>query len=391
MRPFRLNIHLLRTLIINGVTISVAAAFASNRRRNPELAPRPWSPTEPAPFVEIIIPARNEERNIEPLLNSLLAQSYPRGSWRVTVVDDTSTDRTSALTSEIARATPQVRLVHAPPLPEGWTGKNHAMHTGFLSASSRAEYLLFVDADTRHAPDMLSTVLMRARETDAALLSLITRVDMDTFWQRVIVPQVGELYTLLVGTMDSVNDPRGAAAANGQFILIRSDAYAAAGSLDSVRGDVAEDRALAAAVKALGYKIRLEFGRDLVSAHDYASLREMWMGFSKTLFWATGRNTVKTVAVALALALYALVPPSALVHALLHRNFKGRRNALRNAPLQIIPMIALRVAVCRSLNIPAAYALTYPLAVAVGDVMLLASLYRVLSGKGVRWKGRTYR
>jgi glycosyltransferase involved in cell wall biosynthesis len=385
-----MDIHLLRTLIINSVTVSVAAAFALNRRRNPELVPRPWPAGVPAPFVEIIIPARNEERNIGALLNSLLAQSYPHDRWRVTVVDDSSTDRTAAIVSEVAGANPQVRLVHSPPLPEGWTGKNHAMYTGFLSASPLADYLLFLDADTRHARDMLSTVLMRAREADAALLSLVTRAEMLTFWQRVITPQIGELYTLLVGTMDSVNDPQGAAAANGQFILVRRDVYASAGSLDSVRGDVAEDRALAAAVKALGHNIRLEYGRDLVSAHDYASLREMWAGFSKTLFWATGRKTARTVVVALALALFALVPPIAFLHALLHRDFRGRRNALRNAPLQLIPMVALRVVVCRSLDIPAVYALTYPLAVLVGDAMLLTSLYRVLSGKGVRWKGRTY-
>jgi chlorobactene glucosyltransferase len=305
-------------------------------------------------------------------------------------VDDSSTDRTAQVVSEIAYSHPQVRLVSAPVLPPGWTGKNHAMHTGFLVSSQEAEYLLFVDADTRHTPDMLSTAVLRASEIDAALFSLIIDVEMCTFWERVIVPQMGELYTLLVGSMDSVNSPGAAAAANGQFLLMRRDLYAHIGSLDSVRGDVAEDRAIAAAAKGTGNKVRLEYGRHLVRSRVYSTLPEMWAGYSKTLFWATGHDTLKTLVVALVLALYALVPPLALLHALLHRDFKGRDSALCNAPFQIVPMLALRVAVCRTLGIPPIYALSYPLGVTVGDAMLLFSLYRVLSGKGVQWKGRTY-
>lgn len=391
MRRYTMNIHLLRTLIINSVTASVAIALARNRHRNPDLQPRRWPDVEPAPSVEIIIPARNEERNISALVQSLLAQSYPHGRWRITVVDDASTDNTAAIIAEIARANPNVRLVSTPPLPPGWTGKNHAMQTGFLASSPEAEYLLYLDADTCHAPDTLATVVLRARETGAALLSLIPREEMHTFWQRVVMPQMGELYTLLVGSMDSVNSADGTAAANGQFLLMRRDLYAQIGSLDSVRGDVAEDRAIAAAAKDKRHHIRLEYGRHLVSASAYSTLPEMWAGYSKTLFWATGHNTWKTLAVVAALALYALVPPVALIHALLHRRFPGRRDALLHAPLQIVPTLALRMVVCRTLGIPAVYALTYPLAVAVGDAILLYSLYRVLSGKGVQWKGRIYK
>src|SRR6476660_6710292 len=97
MRPFRVDIHLVRTLIINSVTTTVALALIRNRRRNPELVPRAWPDAGLAPFVDIIIPARNEERNISALLQSLLAQRYPPGRWRIIVVDDASTDSTAAL------------------------------------------------------------------------------------------------------------------------------------------------------------------------------------------------------------------------------------------------------------------------------------------------------
>jgi len=390
MPRIKLDIHLLRTLIINAVTGGVALGLALNRRNNREIEPQPWPPNSTAPFVEIIIPARNEERNVGPLLTSLLVQRYPEGRWRITVVDDESTDRTAQVVAEVARNHPEVRLVSAPPLPAGWTGKNHAIQTGFLASSAQAEYLLFADADTRHAPYMLSTVVLRAQEMKIDLLSLVIDVEMKSFWERVIVPQVGELYTLLAGPMDRVNSTNGQAAANGQFILMKRELYARLGALDNVRGDVAEDRAIAAAARGEGYHIRLEYGRRLVLAHVYSSLSDMWAGYTKTLFWASGHNTLKTLAVALALALYALIPPAALLHALLHSSFPGRANALRYAPVQLLPMLALRAAICKQVGVPPAYALTYPLGVAIGDAMLLYSAYRVLSGKGVRWKGRIY-
>jgi chlorobactene glucosyltransferase len=204
------------------------------------------------------------------------------------------------------------------------------------------------------------------------------------------VPQVGELYTLLVGTMDSVNSDGAAVAANGQFILIKRDLYAGTGALPEVGSDVAEDRALAAACKRTGAKLRLEYGRTLVSARVYSSLNEMWSGYSKTLYWASGHNWARSLIVAGSLALYALVPPLVLLNALVNRRHPTRRIALLNAPAQLLPMIALRAAVCRQMGVPASYALTYPLAVAAGNAMLFYSLYRVVSGKGVTWKGRTY-
>jgi chlorobactene glucosyltransferase len=385
-----IDIHLLRTLIINAVTLGVAAGLALNRRNNPDISVSRWAGDKDAPFVSIIIPARNEARNIGPLLNSLLAQRYPAGRWSVTVVDDASNDGTASIARRIAQGHPHVSVITAPPLPSGWTGKNHAMHTGYLASPEEADWLLFVDADTRHHPDMLSSVVNRAANTRADLLSLIINVEMHSFWERVMVPQVGELYTLLVGTMDSVNTPDGAAAANGQFILIRRDLYAKIGATHTVRTDVAEDRATAAACKERGASVRLEYGRNLVRARVYASLKEMWEGYSKTLFWASGHNVPKTLLAATTLTLYALVPPLSLFYALLNPTYKTRMSALKHAPLQLGPMLLLRITVCRQMGIPPSYALAYPLGVAVGNAMLLFSLYRVVSGKGVRWKGRTY-
>ncbi len=390
LRP---DIHLLRSVIVNSITAGVALGLFLNRRRNPELEAAVWPGVGEAPFVEIIIPARDEERNIGPLLETLCRQKYPGGRFRVTVVDDGSVDGTAEVVRRFAVQDTEVRLVEAPELPEGWTGKNHAMYTGYAASSSDAKYLLFVDADTRHHPLMLASVVQRAEEMGANLLSLVIRVDMVRFWERLMVPQVGELYMLLVGSMDSVNRPRGkgGAAANGQFMLIRRDAYGDAIAHAEVRRDVAEDRAIAAALKGKGGIIRLEYGRRLVRARVYSSFRELWEGYSKTMFWASGHSTMRALAIVAGLSLYAYMPLISLVGALVRREHGHRESALRHAPLQLLPMLAVRGAVCRSVGVPIRYAVAYPLAVGVGNAMLLFSLYRVVSGKGVRWKGRVYR
>lgn len=387
-----MNFHLRQTIITNLITAAVGAGLALNRRRNREIEPRAW-PTGSggeAPYIQVIIPARNEESNIGPLLSTLMGQSYPAGRWGITVVDDGSTDGTGRIAQEWAAQHPNLTLVEAPTLLPGWTGKSHAMYIGALSAPPEAGWLLFVDADTRHAPHTLSSVVAKAEEAGAHLMSLVIDVEMLTFWERVLVPQVGELYTLLVGTMDSVNSGKGRAVANGQFLLIRRDLYMEVGSLPEVRGNVAEDRALAHACRERGYNVRLEYGRRLVRARVYSSLREIWGGYTKTLFWAGGNNAPKALAIVCALALYALGPITALLGALLRPGYSHKWRAACHAALQLLPMLAVRVAVCRQVGVPPPYALTYPLGVAVGDAMLLYSLYRVVSGKGVQWKGRTY-
>lgn len=393
MNSFPFRSGWLRTAVTNIITAGVATGLALNHRRNRDIAPSEWPEGVEAPFVQVIAPVRNEERNVGELLSSLLKQRYPTGRWAVTLVDDGSEDATMWIADNVATGHSEFSALSVKTLPEGWTGKSHAMYKGYLSSRPEVDWLLFVDADTRHSPLMLASVVRRAMEARADLLSLVIDVKMESFWERVLVPQVGELYTLLVGTMDQVNEGRkeGAAAANGQFMLIKRQVFGEVGGLDSVRGDVAEDRAIAKALKQRGYNVRLEYGRSLVSARVYTSLGDMWNGYSKTLFWASGRDTWRALAVAVALSYYALGPLLPLALTLFtRRNRRRRKDVLAHAAMQMLPMLAVRVAVCRRMGIPARYALTYPLGVAAGNAMLLFSTYSVLSGKGVHWKGRTY-
>ena len=108
-------------------------------------------PSQTVPHVSVIVPARNEEANIGDCLRSLVAQGTVEGrAIEIIVADDGSEDRTAEIVREIAAANRCVKLISVPPLPEGWLGKTHALHAAVEHA--QGEWLLFTDADTRHAP-----------------------------------------------------------------------------------------------------------------------------------------------------------------------------------------------------------------------------------------------
>ena len=229
------------------------------------------------PTVSVIIPARNEEACLADCLQSLVAQSGV--AFEIIVVDDRSTDRTR----EIAQSFPEekVRVIEAPPLPAGWTGKNNAVTTGARQAPG--EWLLFTDADTVHLPGSLAGAMAEAQENHADLLSYSPEQIAVTFWEMATLPVVfAELARQYPPSV--VSDPTSPiAAANGQFILIRRDAYAAGRRHAAIAADILEDVALARAVKRSGRKIRFRFAPDAVRTRMYRNYRELRDGWTKNL------------------------------------------------------------------------------------------------------------
>jgi glycosyltransferase involved in cell wall biosynthesis len=227
--------------------------------------------------LSVIIPARNEEACLADCLQSLVAQSGL--ALEIIVVDDHSTDRTRA----IAQSFPEekVRVIEAPPLPAGWTGKNNAVTTGARQA--RGEWLLFTDADTVHLPGSLARAVAEAQENHADLLSYSPEQIAVTFWEMATLPVVfAELARQYPPSV--VSDPGSpVAAANGQFILVRREAYEAVGGHAAIAGDILEDVALARAVKRSGRKIRFRYAPDAVRTRMYRNYRELREGWTKNL------------------------------------------------------------------------------------------------------------
>ena len=206
-------------------------------------------------------------------LRSLVGQPGP--SYEIIVVDDHSTDRTR----EIAQGFP-VTTITADPLPAGWSGKCNAVWSGANVA--RGKWLLFTDADTKHTRNSIAHGLQEAQATGAAMLSYSPRQEVHSFAERALMPVIfAELATTYKPT--DVNDPNSpAAAANGQYLLVRRDAYFAVGGHAPVAHCILEDVELARLVKRAGFKLQFRLS-DVVSTRMYRSFSRMWEGWTKNL------------------------------------------------------------------------------------------------------------
>src|SRR5437762_8479937 len=147
----------------------------------------PASPPEQPPLVSIMVPARDEERNITACVESLLRQDYP--NWELRVLDDHSADATGQIVRELFEGhsgKQRIQLVSSEILPDGWIGKNWACHQ--LSQKARGEYLFFTDADTRHAPGTVTAAVAFAQRHRADLVSAWPQMITETLGEKLIIP-----------------------------------------------------------------------------------------------------------------------------------------------------------------------------------------------------------
>ena len=238
--------------------------------------------------VSIIVPARNEEANIERALRSLAAQ---QGVREILIVDDQSEDRTLEILEAMKAEIPLLRVLRIDSLPEGWLGKTYAVSIAAREAAG--DWLLFTDADTEHLPGSLSALLERAQREGADLLSLSPGQITPTWWEKAVIPLVYVNLARLYRFEDVSNPRSPAAAANGQYLLIRRGMYARVGGHQAVRNEILEDVELAKRVKAGGGKVLFLPGAAWVQTRMYRTFGEMWAGWSKNLFLLYGRSLAK--------------------------------------------------------------------------------------------------
>ena len=229
--------------------------------------------------VSAIVPARDEEANIAAAVESLAAQPEID---QIIVVNDQSTDATAAILQRLSAKHPQLQVLETQTLPGGWVGKNYALSLG--AAHATGDWFLFADADCVHLPNSTARALHDANATGAALISYSPEQVTKTWWERVLIPFI---FTRLSQKFSyaEVNDPgSSAAAANGQFFLIRREAYFQMGGHATVAGEVLEDVALARIAKQAGIRLHFASGEGIVRVRMYRNFRAMWQGWSKNLY-----------------------------------------------------------------------------------------------------------
>jgi chlorobactene glucosyltransferase len=337
--------------------------------------------------VSIIIPARNESATIETVVRSILSSTYQ--PFELLVVDDRSTDDTAGLVERLAAQDSRVRLVRGVDLPTGWYGKPWACAQGYRAA--RSELLLFTDADTRHEPDLLGRAVGALRTVGADLVTVAPRQRCESFWERLVMPQIWLLLALRYHP-DAVNRARRErdVIANGQFILTTRAAYKSAGTHAAVAHEVAEDLAIAQAYLRAGSKIHFAFADDLMETRMYRSLGELIEGWSKNVYLGGRRSFPREpllralVPVTLTAAIgFWLLPLAALAIT----GGAGPRGAATLAAIGL--SVIFWTLICYGMRIPPVYGLGYPLGAAMALFIVARSTWR--GARKVVWRGRTYR
>jgi len=334
------------------------------------------------PSISVVVPARNEEQVIAECMGSLLQQEEIA---ELLVVNDQSTDRTAEVVRGLTRKYSRVKMIEVVELPAGWVGKNYAVWLGAREANG--EWLLFTDADAVHEKHAAARAVEIARERAAALVSFSPEQIMERWYEKALIPYV---YCRLAKkfSYEQVNDPqKTAAAANGQFLLIRRDAYDAVGGHAGIAGAVLEDVALAKKVKGAGYRIWFGSGKGIVRVRMYRSFRAMWEGWKKNLYQLMGASSE-----AVAQEMVAALAPVIAVLVATTTVWGLTESAFRGLATLAVGIMIIYVAYGRELKhngFPAPLVWYGIRARLLYTGVLLASYRSHVRGK-LEWKGRTY-
>lgn len=350
----------------------------------------PPAASRDAPAVFAVAPARDEAEALPEALPSLLAQDYP--NLRVVLVDDHSADGTGEVARRLAREVgreERLRVISAPERPPGWSGKVHAMASGvaaIAAAGERPPWLLFTDADIRHRPGSVESLVAKAERDGLDMVSVMARLRTEEFWERLLIPPFVYFFQLLY-PFRRIRDPRSRIyGAAGGCVLVRRETLERAGGLGAIRGALIDDVNLGRILKRSGGRTWLGFDAGIESIRGYPTLGEVWRMVARSAFDQLGYSYALTAAVVAGMMLTLVSPPLVLAVALASG---AGRAALSAAVAWGLSTAALLPAV-RHHRVPPIYAATLPLASFFYALMTAGSAVDHFLGRGGRWKGRVH-
>jgi glycosyltransferase involved in cell wall biosynthesis len=341
------------------------------------LAPRlrPRAP-ERFPLVSAIVPARDEERDIERAVRALLAQTYP--ALELIVVNDRSTDATGEILGRIARDDARLTVIDNAEPPEGWLGKPWALHQG--ASHAHGELLLFIDADVIYEPEAIAAAVAEIEERGLPMLMLMPHFDMRGFWEQVAMPNLA-VFAFTIMPLWLMNRTRFArfGLGSGTGNLVRRADYEACGGHAPLRDAVVDDVGLARLFRRNGRRTEFVLADTLVSVRMYHGLDELVRGFTKNSFAVVGRSYVLALGSVFLGAFFHILP---YVLALLG-------DPVSIAVVVIISLTRLILFVSLRYRIDNAL-FGHPLMMLVWCWIMLRSLWLTGIRRELEWRGRRY-
>jgi hypothetical protein len=354
------------------LALALAAMPAAVGLVNLLLLPRAQGVPPPGTRVSILIPARDEAGNIEACLRAALASQGVE--VEVLVMDDGSRDGTPGIVRRLAAGDARVRLLSAPPLPPGWTGKVHACAR--LPETATGTHLLFIDADVRLAPGAAAALAAHAVRRCLAMVSGVPRQVIGSLGEALTVPAINLLLLgYLPGGGRGFTRSPSLAAACGQLVLCDRAAYAAVGGHGAVRGVLHDGLALARRFRAAGHRTEVVDGAPLATCRMYRGFREAWPGFLKNA--REGMATPLGLPVWTVLLAGAHLWPWALLPA-------------PSALAALVLVFGLRAGITRRAREPWWTVPLHPLTVLAALAIQWTALARWALGRPAGWKGRAY-
>jgi glycosyltransferase involved in cell wall biosynthesis len=332
------------------------------------------------PRVSIIVPACNEESDIEATLTRLLSLDYD--NYELIAVDDRSTDRTGEIMENIASGAPPGRLevVHISDLPAGWIGKTHAMWTAGNQANG--DWLLFTDADVLFKPEAVRRAVAYAEAARADHLVLFPRMIMKGPGEKMMIAFFQTLFVFGHRPW-KVADPKAKDHIGvGAFNLVRRRVYEALGTYKALRFEVLDDMKLGKVVKNGGYAQRNVFGSDLISIRWAKGALGVVDNLTKNFFAIMSFQWLRALASCFALGFLNLMPFAGVV--LAHGWSRlGYSVALAS-------MFSIYVGMSGKSDIPPYYFVLHPVSTTLFVYTMLRSTFLTLGRGGVAWRGAFY-
>lgn len=329
------------------------------------------------PRVSIIIAARNEAREIEVALQSVLTQNYE--NFEVLVVNDRSTDATPLILERMTKEHPALRVITINELPAHWLGKNHALYMGARQATG--QLLLFTDADVVLQPDTLSKAVHYLLDQRLDHLTGLPEQTTPSLPLRIFIAAFGFFFAMHTRPW-RVKRPNRWYIGIGAFQLIRAEFYHRVGGHLPITLRPDDDLMLGKLIKQNGGRQEMVWGRGTMSVAWYHSIGELIAGLMKNAYAGVGYNFFLVLTSTIALLTFMVFPFVAVFLT------TGKALLLYMATLVVIVLVFSDNA--HYVGLSRWTVIGFPLATLLFIYILWkASLSAIFSG-GVEWRGTRY-